>query len=114
MFLTETCSAVGVTDNNTIPDDRMKVSSRINSSYSPYYGRLNVNRGGGAWYISESDASKFLEVVMGAVHTVCRVATQGEGPLVIGAWTKNFTLNLSEDGSNWTTSKNNGNDTVST
>ena len=114
LFVLTECEAVGVADNKTIPDDRMNASSFYDSAVFPYYGRLNASRGGGAWCPkTPTDRSDFLEVDMGAVRSVCGVATQGQASSHRD-WTKSFKLSLSENGINWTTYKDNGNETVST
>ena len=91
----------------------MNASSWYADNVLPYYGRLNASRGGGAWCpITPSDRSDFLEVDMGVVRSVCGVATQGEA-FNNQDWTKSFKLSLSKNGINWTTYKDNGNETVS-
>ena len=92
------CQAVGVWDNETIPDNNMTASSFYDSGVLPYYGRLNVTRGttgtGGSWCPkTPTDRSDFLQVDMGAVRSVCGVATQGQA-LSQQGWTKNFTFGV--------------------
>ena len=94
------CGAVGVKDRDIIPDARMTASSYCNSDFYPYYGRLSGNRGYGAWCpTTTSDRTDYLQVDMGAVHSVCAVATQGErvGPY----WTTSYKLHFSTDGVTW-------------
>ncbi|KAL9970485.1 hypothetical protein ACROYT_G022868 [Oculina patagonica] len=100
------CQAVGVEDRNTIPDARMTASTFYDSSHYPYYGRLNDNRGSGAW-CTKSSAIKanYLQVDMGAVHSVCAVATQGRGKGL--NWNNNYKVHLSTDGVTWITYKEN-------
>ena len=72
------CGPIGVVDRNTIPDARMTASTFNNGWYYPYYGRLNENRGYGAWCPkTPSDRTDYLQVDMGAVRSVCAVVTQG-------------------------------------
>ena len=100
------CGPVGVADSNTIPDARMTASATHNGDYYPYYGRLNENRGHGAWCAkTHTDRSDYLQVDMGTVHSVCAVATQGhgQGP----HWTTNYKVHLSTDGITWNTYKEN-------
>ena len=88
---------MGVADKNTIPDDRITASSLHDSRFHPYYGRLNGRRGlRGAWCTKTTDdRTDYLQVDMGAVRTVCAVATQGATG---GFWVTSFKLKLSLDG----------------
>ena len=87
-------------DRNIIPDSRMTASSIASSNYHPYYGRLNVNRGQGAWCTdTTTDRTDYLQVDMGAVRSVCAVATQGI--ISASAWTTSYRLQLSIDGVTW-------------
>jgi len=73
------CGPVGVEDKIKIPDARMTASTYLNSKYYAYYGRLNENRGMGAWCSKETrKGTDYLQVDMGTVHSVCALATQGE------------------------------------
>ncbi|KAL9970495.1 hypothetical protein ACROYT_G022880 [Oculina patagonica] len=100
------CGPVGVADNNTIPDARMTASTFHNINYSPYYGRLNGTRGSGAWCTkTKSDRTDYLQVDMGAVHSVCAMTTQGlRGG---SAWTTSYKVHLSTDGVIWNVYKEN-------
>ena len=57
----------------------MTASSYYSSSYYPYYGRLNEARGAGGWCPTtrQGPRTDYLQVDLGAVHSVCAVATQG-------------------------------------
>ena len=94
------CSSVGVADRNIIPDARITASTFHDNILSPYYGRLHENRGFGGWCTkTTSDRTDYLQVDMGAVRSVCAVATQGlRGPT---AWTTSYKLHLSTDGVTW-------------
>ena len=99
------CGPVGVEDRNKIPDARMTASTFHNSYYSPYYGRLNENRGGGAWCTkTTTDRTDYLQVDMGAVHSVCVVATQGREA---GTRITSYKVYLSKDGVTWFSYKEN-------
>ena len=94
------CGAVGVEDRNKIPDARMTASTYFDSDFYPYYGRLNENRGDGAWCAeTTTNRTDYLQVDIGAVHSVCAVATQGErvGPY----WTTSYIVHFSLDGVTW-------------
>ena len=99
-FCRSVCGPVGVADRNITPDARMTASTFYNSAYYQYYGRLNENRGYGAWYPkTKTDKTDFLQVDMGTVHYVCAVATQGASG--IGEWTTGYKLRLSMNGVTW-------------
>ena len=100
------CGAVGVEDRNIIPDVRMTASTYYDSDYYPYYGRLNGNRGYGAWCpTTATDRTDYLQVDMGAVHLVCAVATQGENDL--SEWTTSYKVHLSTYEVTWSSYKEN-------
>jgi len=78
----------------------MTASTFDSSYYYPYYGRLNENRGYGAWCTkTTTDRTDYLQVDMGAVHSVCAVATQGEKRYKY--WTTSYKVHLSTDGLTW-------------
>ncbi len=94
------CGAGGVQDRNTIPDARMTASTFFNSAYHPYYGRLNEDREYKAWCTKiSSGRTDYLQVDMGAVRSVCAVATQGQG--YVSSWSTSYKLHLSTDGVTW-------------
>jgi len=73
--------------------------------YYPYLGRLNGVRGRGAWCPkTEHDRKEYLQVDMGAVLSVCAVATQAGKE---GQWTYSYKLRLSLDGVTWNIYKEN-------
>jgi len=99
------CAPVGVEDKNKIPDARMTASTYHHSNYYPYYGRLNENRGKGAWCAkTPADRTDYLQVDMGAVHSVCAVATQGQQ---YSYWITSYKVLLSTDGVTWKSYKEN-------
>jgi len=94
------CGPVGIEDSNKISDARMTASTYYDSKYHPYYGRLNEDRGKGAWCPkTATDRTDYLQVDMGAVQSVCAAATQGEK--VQHDWTTSYKVNLSIDGVTW-------------
>ena len=104
------CKAVGVADRNTIPDARMTASS-THPRDLPYYGRLNEKRYNGVWCTKAKQIKEdYLQVDMGAVHSVCAVATQGPRNEV---WVKSYKLQLSTDGVTWYFYKENNKEKVS-
>ncbi|KAL9970483.1 hypothetical protein ACROYT_G022865 [Oculina patagonica] len=103
---TGVCGAVGVEDRNTIPDARMTASTFNSKYYYPHYGRLNGNKGYGAWCPkTKSDRTDYLQVDMGAVHSICAVATQGGESY--GERATSYKLYLSTDGITWNAYKQN-------
>ena len=100
------CRPVGVEDRNSISDSKMTASTINSNSYYAYYGRLNEDRSNGAWCAKTStDRTDYLQVDMGAVHSVCAVATQGHRK---GShWTTSYKLHLSTDGVTWNSYKEN-------
>ena len=88
---------MGVADINAIPDDRITASTFHDGNHQPYYGRLNGRRGlNGAWCTKTTDdRTDYLQVDMGAVRSVCAVATQGA---TSGHLITSFKLKLSLDG----------------
>jgi len=93
------CGPVSVADRNVIPDARMTASTHY-SNYYPYYGRLNEQRETAGWCTkTTTDRTDYLQVDMGAVHSVCAVATQGLGSS--SSWTTSYKVHLSTDGVIW-------------
>ena len=101
------CSPVGVSaDIKNIPDRRI-TSSSVYRQYYPYQGRLN---GQGGWCASTtSNRNDFIQVDMGAVRSVCAVATQGK---TTGSYVESYKLLVSTDGVTWNTYKENNADKV--
>ena len=78
----------------------MTASTVYGTIVSPYYGRLHANRGRGGWCPrNRSDRTDYLQVDMGAMLSVCAVATQGQK--MFDFWTTSYKLQLSTDGVTW-------------
>ena len=76
----------------------MTASTFFNNYYYPYYGRLSENRGAGAWCTkTRTDKTDYLQIDLGAVHSVCAVVTQGQG----SSWITSYKVHLSTDGVTW-------------
>jgi len=89
----------------------MTASSFYNDKYHPYYGRLNENRGNKAWCTkTRTDRTDYLQVDMGAVHSVCAVAIQGSPYERV--WTTRFKVHFSTGGVIWNTYKENNEEKV--
>jgi len=103
-LVVQICGPVGVEDRNKIPDARMTAST-YHTTYYPYYGRLNENRGNGGWCTkTTTDRTDYLQADMGSVHSVCAVATQGQRG---SHWTPSYKVHLSADGVTWKSYKEN-------
>ena len=98
---------MGVADPNRIPNAQMTASSYYSSSYYPYYGRLNEAQGAGGWCPTtrQGPRTDYLQVDLGAAHSVCAVATQGASN--IDERTTSYILRMSKDGVTWNTYKEN-------
>ena len=84
----------------------MTASTFYSTGYHAYYGRLNENRGNGAWCTKTStDRTDYLQVDMGVVHSACAVATQGHS--AGDHWTTSYKVHLSTDGVTWSSYKEN-------
>ena len=84
----------------------MTASTYSSNDYDPYYGRLNENREHGAWCAkTKTDRTDYLQVDIGAVYSVCAVATQGSRSGF--AWTTSYKVHLSTDGVTWKSYKEN-------
>ena len=89
-------------DRNAISDARITASTVYDTRFYPYYGRLHENRGYGGWCPrTVIDRTDYLQVDVGAMLSVCAVATQGEK--INNEWTTNYKLQLSADGVTWNT-----------
>lgn len=85
------CAAVGVEDPNKIPDDRI-TSSSYYLYYYPKMGRLHGSLG---WcQKTNTITDDYIQVDMGAIRTVCAVATQGKKD---GSFVKSYKLSFSVD-----------------
>ena len=89
----------------------MTASTIYHSGYQPYYGRLNGIRKHGAWCPrTKNDRTDYLQVDMGAVHSVCAVATQAGKET---QWTSSYKLSVSLDGVTFNAHKENSIEKVS-
>ena len=97
MFVSELlCQPIGVQDVNTISDSSMTASSYYDVRYYPHYGRLHETRGNAWEPKTKYDWTDYLQVDLGALHSVCALVTQGNKK---GAeWTTKYKVSLSRDG----------------
>ena len=97
IIVSDPCQPIGVQDVNKIPDSSMTASSNYSENQYPYYGRLHGTRGNGWCPKTTNDRTDYLQVDLGAQHSVCKLATQGAS----GEWTTRYKLSLSLDGVSW-------------
>ena len=77
----------------------MTASSNYSIHTLPYYGRLYGTRGYGWEPKTRTDRTDYLQVDLGALHSVCALATQGRR--IGGEWTTQYKVSLSRDGVSW-------------
>ena len=68
-------------ENGSIPSEAIKASSELDDKHSASRARLNTKPEGelmGAWVPLESDENQWLQVDLGKVTRLVKVATQGE------------------------------------
>ena len=99
IFVSDLCQPIGVQDVNKIPDSSMTASSYYSTYYYPYYGRLHGIRGYGWAPKTKTDRTDYLQVDLGALHSVCALATQGRR--IGGKWTTQYKVSLSLDEVSW-------------
>ena len=93
--LSAVCAPVGVEDPHIIPNAQITASSYY-LSYYPHMGRLNGVNG---WcQKTTAITDDYIQVDMGALHTVCAIATQGKKN---GSFVKSYKLSFSNDESSW-------------
>lgn len=80
-------------------------SSSAYMQYYPYNGRLH----GASGWCSSTSRDGFIQVDMGALKSVCAVATQGKKN---GSFVKSYKLSFSLDGASWIAYKENDVDKV--
>ncbi|PFX30135.1 Protein sidekick-2 [Stylophora pistillata] len=86
-------------ENERILDDRMTAPTEQSASTPAHNGRSNYTRGS-SWCARTSDTNPYLQIDLQTVHIICAVPTQENSQG--GQWVKNYTLQFSIDGTNWT------------
>ena len=75
LYLSAVCAPVGVEDPHIIPNAQITASSYY-LRYYPHIGRLNEVKG---WcQKTTATTDDYIQVDMGALHTVCAIATRGK------------------------------------
>ncbi|XP_048577077.1 lactadherin [Nematostella vectensis] len=97
-----------------ISDSAITASSFLEPSYEPYYARLNSPRGavGRGWVPSHNTAGGFLQIDLGRLVVVTRVATQGRRDYP--QWVKTYKIKYSIDFTTWQAFQENGGEKVFT
>ncbi|XP_068680517.1 uncharacterized protein, partial [Montipora foliosa] len=94
-------------ENENIPNSAIVASSRYNQYRGPERARLNMQQEGnyyGGWCSQYADTKQFLQIDLGQVTKVTRIAHQGRSDA--GWWTKTYTLSFSNDGAVFSSYKN--------
>ncbi|XP_022801374.1 neuropilin-1-like isoform X3 [Stylophora pistillata] len=91
--------------SGTIQDGHMTASSVRNASTPAKNGRLNYTSGS-SWCAGTSDTNPYLQIDLQTLHVICAVSTQGNSQA--DQWVKNYTLQLSTNGTTWTEYKEGG------
>ncbi|XP_031562135.1 uncharacterized protein LOC116297953 [Actinia tenebrosa] len=101
-------TSLGLQAGGPIPDDKF-----ASSSYKEYYGLKlftpNQGRlkGGSAWCARANDvSSEYLEIDLGSLHGVRKIATQGNE--IFSEWVKTYIVKYSLDKVTWQTYSENG------
>jgi len=90
--------AAGV-ESGAIPDSQLSASSVVNTTFSASDGRLNKVAGNN-WVSSGLSSNEWFQVDLGQIETVSAVATQGRNSNP--QWITSYTIEYSDDGSNFT------------
>ena len=89
-------------ESGKIPDAAITASSSHNAAHGPRNGRLNFKAGRGrtgAWSALHNDRGQFLQVDLGKVSKVTRMATQGRQDH--DQWVTSYTLSYSVHGGHY-------------
>ena len=88
--------------NGKIPDFALTASSMWDPQHGPRYGRLyTLHRDGhvGSWSSERSVIGEWLQVDLGTVVMVTKIATQGRNSNnLVSQWVRQYTIEFSENG----------------
>lgn len=89
--------------DGSIPDQMITASSEFDHDCLARLGRLN-GPAGTAWCSTRADSlgKAYLQVDLGIVKNITKIATQGRGHAQYPQWTKQFSLSYSNNGTVWT------------
>ncbi|PFX23757.1 Thioredoxin domain-containing protein 3-like [Stylophora pistillata] len=88
-------------ENGSIPPEAITASSELDDKHSPSRARLNIKPEGelvGAWVPSQSDENQWLQVNLGKVTRLVKIATQGEAGESASRHVKQFCVSYSLQG----------------
>ena len=87
-------------ENGKIPDSEITASTVQSTSSTPAKnGRLNYTSGS-SWCAATSDTTPYLQIDLQTLHIICAVSTQGNSQA--DQWVTTYTLQVSTDGSTFT------------
>ncbi|PFX30125.1 Neuropilin-1 [Stylophora pistillata] len=89
----------------TIPNSDITSSSEQNANTPAEHGRLNYTLGS-SWCAGTTDTNPYLQIDLKSLHIICAVSTQGNSQT--DQWVKNYTLQISTDGTAWVDYKEGG------
>lgn len=93
------CAAPLGMKSKAIPDSRITVSSKWDANHGPERARLGTARSGhktGAWSARSNDAGQWIQLDLGKVTKVTRIATQGRSDA--NQWVRTYLIEFSSDG----------------
>ena len=100
MYFTGGCQERELGMSNGYILDRDITSSSIQNASTPAKNaRLNYN-GGSSWCAAAKDSKPYLQVELEMLYIICAVSTQGNAQG--DQWVKEYSLQLSKDGTTWT------------
>ncbi|XP_028519353.1 contactin-associated protein-like 5 [Exaiptasia diaphana] len=95
-------------ESKTIPNYRIVASSFLSNGHAPWRGRLNARPqmpydasiDAAAWQASHRKAGEYLQVDLGSIYEVPKVATQGR-PHMHSAWVSSYSLSYAVTNGNF-------------
>lgn len=93
------CQAELGMSNGKIPNSAITATTSLNQYYGPERARLNTVKSGsfaGAWIPNAQDLGQWIQVNLGKIAKITRIATRGRQEA--GHWVKSFSLTYSVEG----------------
>lgn len=93
------CQAELGMSSGKIPNSAITATTSYNQYYGPERARLNTVKSGsfaGAWLPNSQDLGQWIQVDLGKITKVTRIATRGRQDA--GHWVKSFSLTYSVEG----------------
>nr|XP_058951355.1 uncharacterized protein LOC131778889 [Pocillopora verrucosa] len=93
------CQAELGMSNGKIPNSAITATTSLNQYYGPERARLNTVKSGsfaGAWIPNAQDFGQWIQVNLGKIAKITRIATRGRQEA--GHWVKSFSLTYSVEG----------------